>query len=120
MSLYLSWSLCLYVVFPPTPHLSLPMFALCFLGKSLLFPVSGKKQNIFFGTEASSIVKIVIITDEGYGFIFQLCKLFAVIQSYEFLWDKAFSLKLLQVLPYIVDVTEIQGWEETGAKILKC
>lgn len=64
-------------------------------------------------------MKNVIITDEGYGFIFQLCKLFTMIQSHEFLWAKAFSLKLLQKLPYIVDMTKIQGWEKTGAKILK-
>ena len=64
-------------------------------------------------------MKKVIVTDEGYGFIFQLCKLFTVIQSNEFLWAKAFSLKLLQELLYIVNMTEIQGWEETGAKILK-
>lgn len=64
-------------------------------------------------------MKTVIITDEGYGFIFQLCKLFIMIQSYEFLWVVAFSLKLLQELPYTVDMTEIQGWEETGAKSWK-
>jgi len=54
-------------------------------------------------------MKKVIVTDEGYGFIFQLCKLFTVIQSNEFLWAKAFSLKLLQELLYIVNMTEIQG-----------
>lgn len=42
-----------------------------------------------------------------------------MIQSYEFLWVVAFSLKLLQELPYTVDMTEIQGWEETGAKSWK-
>lgn len=75
-----------------------------------------KETQHLFGTGASSIMKTVIITDEGYGFIFQLCKLFIMIQSYEFLWVVAFSLKLLQELPYTVDMTEIQGWEETGAK----
>lgn len=64
-------------------------------------------------------MKTVIITDEGYGFIFQLCKLFTMNQSHEILWAVFFSLKLLQELPRNVDMTEIQGWEETVAKSLK-
>lgn len=64
-------------------------------------------------------MKNVIITDEGYGCVFQRHKFFTVIQSHEFLWSKAFSLKLLQQLTYIVDMAKIYSWEETGAKILK-
>lgn len=53
-------------------------------------------------------------TDSSFNFVNYL-----VWFTHEFLWTKVFSLKLLQQLPCIVDRTEIQGWTETEAKILK-